>query len=73
MITGQMPSQHGAWSLGTQLPEQAITIGSLLESAGYATSLVGKAHFQQLLSTADIPSVESYPLLRDLEHWRRFN
>ncbi len=72
MLTGMLPSQHGAWSLGTKLAESAVTIGALLESAGYDTSLVGKAHFQQLISTPEHPSLESYPLLRDLDYWKNF-
>jgi len=73
MITGQLPSQHGAYSLGTKLPETAVTIGDCLAEAGYATALIGKAHFQQLLSTPKFPSIESYPLLRDLDYWREFD
>lgn len=73
MITGQYPSSHGAWSLGTKLPEDAVTIGDLLHDAGYDTSLIGKAHFQQLVSTPEFPSLESYPTLRDLEFWRNFD
>jgi arylsulfatase A-like enzyme len=73
LLTGQWPSLHGAWTLGTQLPPESPTIGGLLRSHGYATGLVGKAHFQPLASTPDRPSVESYPLLRDLDFWRTFN
>ncbi|MDZ4197737.1 MAG: sulfatase-like hydrolase/transferase, partial [Kiritimatiellia bacterium] len=62
IITGQYPSQHGAWSLGTQLPESAQTIGDLLSHRGYRTALVGKAHFQQLVDHPDYRSVESNPL-----------
>ncbi len=70
IITGQYPSRHGAWSLGTKLPESAPTVGDALHAAGYDTALIGKAHFQQLVSTPEHPSLESYPLLRDLEFWK---
>ena len=73
ILTGQQPSRHGAWSLGTKLPESAVTIGSLLSTAGYDTSLIGKAHFQPLRQTPEFSSLESYPLLRDLDFWRGFH
>lgn len=73
MITGLYPSQHGAWTLGTRLPEHVPTLGSLLESAGYDTALVGKAHFQPLCSTPAHPSLEAYPRLQDLDFWRSFS
>lgn len=70
LITGQFPSQHGAWSLGTKLDESKPTIGKLLQEAGYDATLIGKAHFQQLKSTPEYSSLESYPILRDLEYWK---
>ncbi len=72
MITGRYPSQHGAWSLGTKLPESEATVGQLLTDAGYRTALVGKAHFQPLKSTDEYPSLESYPIMQDLDFWREF-
>jgi len=73
IITGQYPSQHGAWTLGTKLLEDRHTVGEDFKQAGYKTSLVGKAHFQPLRSTEDYPSLESYPILQDLDFWRNFN
>lgn len=73
IITGQYPSQHGAWSLGTKLPESAHTIGEDLQAAGYDVSLIGKAHFQPLAGTEEFPSLESYPILQDLDFWRGFH
>ncbi len=72
IITGQYPSTHGAWSLGTKLPESATTVGACLHQAGYDTTLIGKAHFQPLVETPEFSSLESYPLLRDLEFWKTF-
>ena len=40
---------------------------------GYQTALVGKAHFQPLKSTEEYPSLESTPLMQDLDYWRKFN
>jgi arylsulfatase A-like enzyme len=73
IITGRYPSQHGAWSLGTKLPEGAHTVGEDLQQAGYRTALVGKAHFQPLRSTEEFPSLEAVPVMQDLAFWRRFH
>lgn len=72
-ITGLYPSQHGAWSLGTKLPEHVPTVGDCFREAGYHTGLVGKAHFQPLATTEEYPSIEAYPVLHDLDFWRSFN
>ena len=73
IITGQYPSLHGAWTLGTHLREDAPTVGDELRKGGYYTALVGKAHFQGLGNTPEYPSIESQPNLRDLEFWREFH
>ncbi|WP_409343839.1 sulfatase [Paenibacillus sp. MBLB4367] len=73
IITGQYPSQHGAWTLGTKLLEDRHTVGEDLQAGGYRTALIGKAHFQQLQGTEEYPSLESYPYLKDHEFWRTFN
>lgn len=73
IITGLYPSQHGAWTLGTKLLEDRHTVGEDFSAAGYRTALVGKAHFQPLKGTDEFPSLESYPILQDLEFWKGFN
>ncbi|WP_257349011.1 sulfatase family protein [Pseudalkalibacillus decolorationis] len=73
IITGKYPSQHGAWSIGTKLSEDEPTLGKELISNGYTTSLIGKAHFQPLQSSDEFPSLESYPILQDLDYWKNFN
>ncbi len=73
MITGKYPSQHGAWTLGTKLDENSTTIGDLMHKEGMKTALVGKAHFQPLKTTEKYPSLESYPILQDLEFWKKFD
>jgi len=73
IITGKYPSQHGAWTLGTKLPENEHTIGEGFAGAGYKTALVGKAHFQPLAGTDRYPSLESYPVLHDLDFWRGYH
>ncbi|WP_344749474.1 sulfatase family protein [Kribbella aluminosa] len=73
LITGQYPSTHGCWTIGTKLDEERQTIGQLLGDNGYATSLIGKAHFQPLRSLADQTSLEAPPTLRDLDFWKGFS
>lgn len=73
IITGMYPSQHGAWTLGTKLPENEHTVGEDFTQGGYRTALVGKAHFQPVRSTEEYKSLESMPLLQDLDFWRDFN
>ncbi|HPN84599.1 MAG TPA: sulfatase-like hydrolase/transferase [Victivallales bacterium] len=72
IITGMFPSQHGAWSLGTKLPEDVPTLGTYFKKAGYKTALIGKAHFQQLRDSEDYPSLESNPKQQDLGFWKNF-
>lgn len=71
-LTGTYPSQHGAYSLGTKLPEEVHVVGEDLKAAGYRTALVGKAHFQPLRETPEYSSIESYPLMHDLNYWKTF-
>lgn len=73
IITGMYPSQHGAWTLGTKLLEDRHTVGEDFSAAGYKTTLIGKAHFQPLKSTPEYESKEAYPILQDLEYWRKFH
>ena len=73
IITGRYPSQHGAWTLGTKLPENEHTVGEDFINAGYRTALIGKAHFQPLKSSDEYSSLESNPLQQDLDFWRKFN
>ncbi|MFO7898067.1 MAG: sulfatase-like hydrolase/transferase [Planctomycetota bacterium] len=73
LITGQYPSQHGAYALGTKLPEDAHTVGEDFGAAGYRTALVGKAHFQPVRGSDEFRSIESVPLMQDLGFWRDFH
>ena len=38
IITGRYPSQHGAYALGTKLPETELCIGDCLSECGYETA-----------------------------------
>ena len=46
LVTGRMPSLHGVRHNGLNLPLDTVTIGDVLRAEGWATALVGKAHFQ---------------------------
>jgi len=72
IITGMYPSYHGCWNLGCKLPESVPTVGDVFQEHGYATSLVGKAHFQPLATQPGVESLECQPILRDLDFWRNF-
>lgn len=73
IITGKYPSQHGAWTLGTKLPEEETTVGELLQKEGYRTALVGKAHFQPVFTQEPYTSLEGRDKLHDFAFWREFN
>lgn len=72
LLTGQWPSQHGAYSLGTKLKEDRPTINDVWHQHDYRTCLVGKAHFQPLKHTDEHPSLEAYPKLQDLDFWKSY-
>ena len=45
MVTGMTPRGHRVWSNGVNLDPSLPTVGQILSEHGYATALVGKAHF----------------------------
>ncbi|ANK80065.1 MAG: sulfatase [Rhizobiales bacterium NRL2] len=46
ILTGQHIRRHGVVSNGIPLPEDAPHVARILNDAGYATALIGKAHFE---------------------------
>ncbi len=65
ILTGTYPSQHGCFHVGTSLPEgHGPTVAHAFSDAGYATSLIGKAHFQ---ACKDPESLESAPRVHGLD------
>jgi arylsulfatase A-like enzyme len=50
LMTGRMPSVHGARSNGLPLSLRANTFVDALRASGYATALVGKSHLQNFSS-----------------------
>jgi len=49
MLTGQFPSTHGAWMNGVALAVDAPSVAESLKDCGYATALIGKAHFEPFM------------------------
>jgi arylsulfatase A-like enzyme len=50
LLTGRYPSAHGARYNGVPLSTEVTTFVDLLAESGYTTSLIGKAHFQNMTS-----------------------
>ncbi|MGH2725924.1 MAG: sulfatase family protein, partial [Actinomycetota bacterium] len=46
IVTGQYPGTHGVWNNGVCLPREAPSVAHVLKEAGYATSHIGKMHFE---------------------------
>ncbi|HAA76879.1 TPA: sulfatase [Candidatus Latescibacteria bacterium] len=67
ILTGTYPFHHGCFHVGTSLPEDhGPTVAHAFSDAGYATSLIGKAHFQ---ACEDPESLESAPRVHDLDYF----
>ncbi len=50
LITGKFPHAAGVTLLRTSFPEEQVTIAEHLKGLGFATGLIGKAHFNNDLS-----------------------
>lgn len=70
ILAGMYPSHLGCWYLGTKLPETTSTLTQYLNQNNYETALIGKAHFQQLVSTEKYISFESTGYLWNREFWK---
>lgn len=70
ILTGQYPSRHGCYTIGTNLPSNYPTVPALLASQGYRTALIGKAHFSSCL---DPGSFEAAPNIHDLCHFESWD
>jgi uncharacterized sulfatase len=71
MLTGQYPSRHGCWNVGTSLPgDYRPTLSHTLSQAGYFTGLLGKAHFRACLEPG---SFEAAPQIHDEAFFRQWN
>jgi arylsulfatase A-like enzyme len=63
LFSGRYLSRHGAWNVGTHVPEDTVMLSHRLAAADYRTHYVGKAHFQP--HGPDSSSKESIPGWRD--------
>lgn len=52
IMTGRMPSVHGARGNGVPLPLESVTFADVLAAFGYRTALIGKSHLQNI---EDVP------------------
>jgi arylsulfatase A-like enzyme len=69
-ITGQYPSRHGAWSIGTNLDSGARTLPAILGENGYQTAIFGKSHLQSCLTPG---TLESQPHVLDTSYFRKWS
>ncbi|CCN18394.1 sulfatase-like hydrolase/transferase [Bordetella bronchiseptica] len=54
LMTGRMPSAHGARHNGIPLSQRATTFVERLRQAGYGTALVGKSHLQNMTGNGPV-------------------
>jgi arylsulfatase A-like enzyme len=54
LMTGRLPSLHGARHNGVPLPLTATTFVDVLRQAGWQTALVGKSHLQNMTGRASV-------------------
>jgi len=52
ILNGQYPRTHGAFSVGVELDKNGPMLSKWLKDKGYATGIMGKAHFEAELSYA---------------------
>lgn len=55
MLTGKYVSNHGAWNIGTNVPEKQLFLPELFKTNGYRTHAIGKLH----LNAAQVPPGKS--------------
>ena len=70
MLTGQYPVRHGAWSIGTDTPDDALSVPAVLGEAGYRTAIIGKSHYKSCLRE---DSFEALPHNRDWDFFREWS
>ncbi|SFC43851.1 arylsulfatase [Polaromonas sp. OV174] len=54
MMTGRIPSVHGARGNGVPLPLDSVTYADVLGEFGYRTALIGKSHLQNMEDRAAV-------------------
>ncbi len=66
LLTGQRPLTHGVFLNDVPLPEDAVTLGSVLKEAGYDTGYIGKWHVDGHGRTSFIPRERR----RGFDYWK---
>ena len=61
LMTGRMPSAHGARHNGIPLSLMANTFTDLLSAAGWRTALIGKSHLQNMTPNPPMMPRPEYP------------
>ncbi len=64
LFTGVYPSRHGAWHVGTNVPEDIPMLSHRLGAEGYRTHYIGKAHFQAYTATPEVSMESNQPSSR---------
>lgn len=67
LLTGRMPSVHGVRHNGIPLSLAAVTIADLLRDAGYATSLIGKSHLQNMTAKPPLLAKDAHRPAREAQ------
>ena len=73
MLTGQHPLTHGVVANGVRLDERSPNVAATLRDAGYATALIGKAHFDPHLDPALRFPENQLAAKRSMGPWRGFD
>ena len=68
LFTGVYASRHGAWHVGTHVPEDIPMLSHRLSAEGYRTHYIGKAHFQSYTAEPDV-SMESNKSSSRYQDW----
>jgi len=61
LFTGVYPSRHGAWHVGTHVPDDVPMLSHRLSAKGYRTHYIGKAHFQSYVTTPEVSMEANHP------------
>lgn len=69
LLTGQYPTKHGAYTIGTSLNENYPTVAHTFANNGYSTGIIGKAHFRACLTEG---SFESAPNIFNEEFFKEW-
>lgn len=61
LYSGRYVGNHGAWNVGTKIPEDETLLSHRLSSEGYRTHHIGKAHFEPYFTKPDVSRESTEP------------